>query len=83
MTSATASPNIISLGIYDVTNSTYIASANSGTAINNTSGADISGSAIITATASLEIQIRNSTASSISTVLDNGFSANITIVRIN
>jgi hypothetical protein len=74
---------VLSLGLYRVTPSAgYINYTNSGNTISNNASVQISGTAIITATAGTTIQLRNSTAQSIST--DNGTnSLSLTITRIN
>jgi hypothetical protein len=74
---------ILSLGLYRVTPTAgYINYTNSGNSISNNSSVQISGTAIITATAGTTIQLRNSTAQSISTVNNNN-SSSLTITRIN
>src|SRR5574344_1695703 len=74
---------VLSLGLYRVTPSTgYINYTNSGNTISNNASVQISGTAILIATAGTTIQLRNSTAQSIST--DNGTnSLSLTITRIN
>jgi hypothetical protein len=74
---------VLSLGLYRVTPSAgYINYTNSGNTISNNASVQISGTAIITATAGTTIQLRNSSGQSIST--DNGTnSLSLTITRIN
>src|SRR5574344_1407038 len=74
---------VLSLGLYRVTPSTgYINYTNSGNTISNNASVQISGTSILIATAGTTIQLRNSTAQSIST--DNGTnSLSLTITRIN
>ena len=75
---------ILSLGLYKVLPTAgYINYSNTGNTISNNASVQISGLAIITATAGTTIQLRNSTSTSISTVGASTTAVTLTITRIN
>ncbi len=81
--SATSGQSLVSLGIFDVTGGTFLTSVNSGTGLSSSQGAELSGTLLFTATAGQEIQLRNGSVDSITTIATNGYAAGISITRIN
>jgi hypothetical protein len=75
---------VLSLGLYKVLPTAgFINYSNSGNTISNNASVQISGVAIVTATAGMTLQLRNSTSQSISTVGASTTAVSLTITRIN